>query len=93
MKLTPYKDAIKMAKEKIDEALAPARTRKAKKQAELEIAKLDERIATIQAEIEEETSKKDLNFECIIDKLDTLGLAERKLKQFEKIILEMFPDE
>ena len=49
MKLKPYKEILKMAKEMIDETLAPVRAMRAKKQAELEVAKMDEKIATHEA--------------------------------------------
>ncbi len=95
MKLTPYRKLLTMAKEAVDAALAPVRANAAKKSAELEIAKLDERIATLQSEVDCACAKKpdELNFETIIKKLDDLALAERRRKQFEKIVNEMFPVE
>lgn len=92
MKLTPYKKLLTMAKEAVDTALAPVRARAAKKQAELETAKLDEKIATLESEITQECSKKDLDFEAIIRKMDDLALAERRKTQFEKITNELFPE-
>lgn len=92
MKLTPYKKLLTMAKEAVDIALAPVRSRAAKKQAELETAKLDEKIATLESEITQECSKKDLSFETIIRKMDDLALAERRKAQFEKITEELFPE-
>lgn len=80
-----------MAKEAIDASLAPVRSRAAKKQAELEMAKLDERIATLESELTAACSSKQLNFETIITKLDDIALAERRRNQFEKIVAEMFP--
>ncbi len=82
MKLTPYKKLLTMAKEAVDASLAPVRARAAKKQAELEMAKLDEKIATLESEINQECAKKDLNFDAIIRKLDDLALAERRKAQF-----------
>lgn len=92
MKLTPYKKLLTMAKEAVDASLAPVRARAAKKQAELEMAKLDEKIATLESEINQECAKKDLNFDAIIRKLDDLALAERRKAQFEKITNELFPE-
>jgi hypothetical protein len=92
MKLKPYKEYLKMAKEAIDETLAPVRANKARKQAELEIAKLDEGIATKEAKISELCTEKDLNFSKIIDEQDSLALQVRRKKQFEKIVDELFPD-
>lgn len=90
-KLTPYTKLLKMGKEAVDAALAPVRSHSAKKKAELEMAKLDERIATIESELTTACSEKDINFDKIIEKLDEIALAERRKGQFEKIIEEMFP--
>lgn len=91
MKLTPYKKLLTMAKEAVDTALAPVRANAAKKQAELEMAKLDERIATLQSELTTVCSQRDVDFNKIIEKLDDIALAERRKAQFEKIVSEMFP--
>jgi hypothetical protein len=93
MKLSPYKEILKWSKEKIDESLAGVRAHKAKKQAELEIAKLDESIATKEAHIKEVCSDKEIDFGKLIQSLDELALMERKRKQFQKIISELFPDD
>ncbi len=93
MKLTPYKQILKMAKEKVDETLAPIRAQRAKKQAELEVAKMDEKIASQEAKIQEICSQKEVNFDTLISAQDELALMERRKKQFQKIIQEMFPDE
>jgi len=92
MKLRPYKEYLAMAKEAIDETLAPVRARKAKKQAELEIAKLDEGIATKESKIQELCTEKELDFAKIIDEQDKLALQIRRKKQFQKIIDELFPE-
>ena len=92
MKLKAYKEILRMTKEVIDDALAAPRAHRAKKQAELEIAKLDEQIATTEAKIHELCSQKDLNFDSIIAAQDDLALKERRKKQFDKIIGEMFPE-
>ena len=92
MKLPAYKDVLRMAKEKVDDALAPVRAMRAKKQAELEMAKLDEEIATQTAKIHEICCEKEINFSTLIDKQDQLALTERKKKQYQKILDEMFPE-
>lgn len=91
MKLTPYKKLLTMAKDAIDATLAPVRAHSAKKKAELEQAKLDERIATLESEINQACAEKELDFDKIIEKLDELALAERRKGQFDKIIEELFP--
>lgn len=92
MKLPAYKDVLQMAKEKIDDTLAPVRVHRAKKQAELEMAKLDEEIATQTAKIHELCCQKEINFSSIIDMQDKLALSERRKKQYGKILSEMFPE-
>lgn len=92
MKLTAYAELLVMGKEALDKALAPKRARAVRKQGELEAAKLDERIATLENEVNELASKKEVHFESIINKLDELALAERKKKQFNDILEQMFPN-
>lgn len=93
MKLTPYKQLLAMGKDAVRATLAVPRAFAAKKQAELEMAKLDERIATLENEINERSSADNINFGSIIDLLDDIALAERRKAQFAKIIEEMFPTE
>jgi hypothetical protein len=92
MKLTPYKELLKMGKEAIAITLAPMRAHSAKKKAELEVAKLEERVATLHSELNQLCSESDLDFDKIIKKLDDIALVERRKKQFDKIIEEMFPE-
>jgi len=93
VKLKPYKEILKMAKEMIDETLAPVRAMRAKKQAELEVAKMDEKIATHEAKIQEICTEKDINFDKLISAQDELALMERRKKQFARIIEELFPED
>ena len=92
MKLVSYSEALKMGKEKLKEALIPIRVSRAKKQAELEMCKLDEKIAVKEASLHEECCKENVDFPRIIEMQDELGLLERKRKQYASIIEEMFPD-
>ena len=89
--LKPYKDILKMAKEQVDALLVPVRTMRARKQAELEVAKLDEQLASQEAQVHELCAVKELNFHAIIQAQDTYALTERRRKQFIRIIQEMFP--
>lgn len=92
MKLKPYKEMIQMANDKVKEALAPVRAAKAKAQAILEIAKLNEKIAVLENSINEMCYADEINFHNLIDKQDELALLERKKKQLTKIVDELFPD-
>lgn len=93
MKLKPYAELLVMGKEALDKALAPTRAKSVRKQGELEAAKLEEKIATLETEITELSSKKEVNFTALIDKMDELALAERKQGQFKVILEQMFPIE
>lgn len=92
MKLKSYKEYLKMGKEEIEHTLAPMRANKAKKQAELEIAKMEEKIASAEQKINELCTKQELDFNAIISAQDELCLMERRKKQLEKIIEDMFPE-
>ena len=93
MKLMSYKEALKLGKEKLKETLIPLRVNKARKQAELEMCKLDEKIATKEARIQEACCQEEVNFSSIIEMQDDLSLLERRRTQYEKILNEMFPVE
>lgn len=82
-----------MTAEAIDKSLAPVRARSQRLKGELEVAKLEERIAHLEKRINEECAKKELNFDTIIDMLDDLALTERKYEQFKLVIEELFPTE
>lgn len=93
MNLPTYSEALKMGKEKIKEALIPVRVKRAQKKAELEMLKIEEELATKEAEISEACCKDDVDFPKIIKLQDEIGLLERRMKQYQKILDEMFPDE
>lgn len=90
-KLKPLKEVLAMTKDALQEALAPIRARKIRSQAETEMAKLDEKLVTLESQITEECSKESINFDSIIRKLDEYGLTERRIKQFKKILTDLFP--
>lgn len=93
MKLPRYKDVLKYSKEKIQEALAPIRAQQAKKSAELEIAKLEEKIANAESRIHEICAEHPLDFNKLILAQDEVALVHRRKKQLEKIIVELFEEE
>ena len=92
MKLPAYKDVLKMNEGLVKKTLAPVKAARARKQAELEMCKLDEDIATREMAILEMCFKNDIDFGWLIDMQDSLALSERKKGQYKKIINEMFPE-
>lgn len=91
MKLKPFAELIAMSKEKFDEAMAPIRARKVRSQADLEIAKLDEKLISLETKIHELCATKDINFSKVIDLMDEHALVERRKGQLDQIVKDLFP--
>jgi len=92
MKLTPYADLLKMGKEALEAIKAPLRAREMKKQAELEMLKIEGKQVELQAKLDELASAYPVNFAAIIETGDELALIERRMKQYDDIIKQMFPE-
>ena len=92
MKLKPFKEIIAMTQELKDKALAPIRARQVQSRAELEMSKLDEKIVSLEASIQELCALKEIDFDKLIRSMDELALAERRKRQYEKILAELFPE-
>lgn len=93
IKLKPLKKLLAMSKEKLDETMAPVRARQVKSKAELEMAKIDEKLISSEAKIYELCIQKEINFDSIIKEMDDHALNERRQQQFQKILDELFPEE
>ncbi len=85
-----YEDILSMNTADRDTELVGVRVDRAKKKAELEIAELNEKIATMKAAINEACMQVDINFHDIIAKQDQLCVYERKHRQFNDIVSQMF---
>ena len=92
MKLLSYSEALKMGKEKLQECLIPVKVNKARKQAELEMCKIDESIATKQAKLHDVCGSEEVDFKKIISLQNDIALEERTRTQYEQILKEMFPE-
>ena len=91
MKLKPLAEILAMTKEKLDESLAPMRARQVRAKAELEVAKLEEKAVTLEREVAELCSKKDIDFTSVTDKLDEHDLNARRMTQLKGIVADLFP--
>jgi len=92
MKLKPFKDLLKMGKERVEQSLAPVRALQAMKQAEVKIAEMEEKIITQESKVQEIASAHPVDYDQMIKALDELAIMARRKKQLEKIKNEMFPD-
>lgn len=90
-KLKPFAEMLAMSKEKLATALAPIRARKVRSQAELEMAKLDDEMVRLEAALQEQCAKEDISFPTLLDNLDKMALLERRKKQYDKVLSELFP--
>jgi len=90
--IKPFKEVLAMTKEKIDEALAPVRARGAKAKANLEVSRIEESMISLETEIHNLCAEKELNFDEIVDKMDSYALKERKLTQIKKLVDDLFPE-
>jgi hypothetical protein len=91
MKLKPFAEIIALSKEKLAESLAPIRARKVRSQAELEMAKLDDELVRLEADIQEQCAKEEISFPGLLDKLDKVALLERRKAQYESVLEQLFP--
>lgn len=91
MQLRPFKELIAMSKENLDEAMAPIRAKQVKSKAELEMAVIDGELLTLEREIHEMCIEKDIDFKLLCKKMDNFGLLERRKKQYQKILSQLFP--
>ena len=89
--LKPFRELVALSKEKLDEALIPLRVRAAKAKAEGEVIKMEESLIKLETCINEMCAQMELNFVSITDKIDEYELTERRLKQIQQLVAELFP--
>ena len=85
-----YKDFLKAGKEKLDELKIPFQVRKASKQLEKEIIEIEEKIATMELDIQEAKGEHPFNLDKILNAIDNKAIQERKLKQANELMKELF---
>lgn len=90
-KVKSFREVLTMSKEALDETLAPIRARSAKAKADLYSSKLEETMVGLEREITELCTSKELDFDKVISKIDQYELAERKVKQVNALIADLFP--
>lgn len=91
--MKPYKELVAMTKEAVDTLLNPLRVRAAKAKAEGELVKLEEKMITLEKEINELCTKKELDFNLIGDKMDAYDLTERRLNQIKSLVDALFQED
>ena len=91
MKLKPFVELIRMTKENLDEALAPARAKRLESRIGVSIAEVEEKKLLLEQEIFEMFTDKNVDLEKALDKMDEVALSERRIEQFKLLRKELFP--
>ena len=92
MVLQSYQKLLAMGKEAVEAAKIPSRAKQTQKQGELEVLKLEEKIATLEAEVEAMQMQYPLEWGELIDKTDQLALVERRHKKLGEALSQLFPE-
>lgn len=86
------KELLSVGKEALEAIKLPFKIRSERKQLEQWILEKEIAIAELEYRIQEAKGSKDLNVDCILDKIDDLELLQRRLKQGEDLMLELFDE-
>jgi len=85
-------ELLKMAEAGIKAVKLPFKLKKEKKNLESWILDYEEKIATLEQEITDLKCKEEMSVDDILDKQDELELAERRLKQGQALMEELFSE-
>lgn len=83
-------DFIKMGKEALDALQAPFKERKDEKNLEAWIIDREQKIAELDNKIQELKGASEFSVEKILEAIDDLALEQRRLKQGEDLLKELF---
>ena len=84
------KELLRLAEAGIKEVKLPFKLRKEEKQLESWVLDYEEKVATLEAEITELKCEEKLDVDKILDKVDDMELAQRRLKQGQELTIELF---
>lgn len=88
-----YNEVLKLAKDKINEVMAPLRAKEMKKKAELKIAELESKLAEEDQKVQEIASQYPIDFDKLLKALDERDWVQRRTEQLLEIIEKLFADE
>ena len=86
-------ELLKMGEDAIKAVKLPFKIRKEKKSLESWVLDYEEKVATLESEINDCKADENLNVDRILDKVDDLELAQRRLRQGEELMKELFDGE
>ena len=85
-----YKQLLELGKEAIADIERPFKVRKEQKNLEMEIIKLEQQLAKDDLTLTEQKSANPIDWNKLIDAIDSKELNERKLKQLKNLEQELF---
>jgi len=88
-----YKELISKGKEAIAALELPFKVKKEKKNLEMKILELEQKISKDELTIQEQKSASPINWDTLIDAIDDNGLNLRKLTQLQDLEKELFGEE
>ena len=83
-------ELLKMGEDALKAVKLPFKIKKEKKNLESWILDYEEKVATLEQEISDLKSDENMNVDKILDKVDECQLAERRLKQGQDLMKELF---
>jgi len=87
-----YQELLSKGKEAIAALELPFKVKKEKKNLEMKILELEQQIAKDELTIQEQKSSCPINWDKLIDAIDSKSLNDRKLKQLKELETELFND-
>lgn len=83
-------DLLKMGEDALKAVKLPFKLKKEKKNLESWVLDYEEKVATLDQEITDLKSDENMSVDKILDKVDEKELAERRLKQGQELMKELF---
>lgn len=91
--IKPFKELVALTKEGVDAALAIPRAKLAKISFDKERAELEEQKISGENKLVKLCTEKEPNVKLILDTVDDIAIAERRIEQIDAIIAKLFPTE
>ena len=85
-----YKDLLKLGKDAKADIERPFKVKKEQKKLEMKILELEQQLAKDELTIQEQKSNYPVNWDELLDAIDSKTLTERQLGQLQELETEMF---
>lgn len=86
-----YADLVKLTKDQLRDTFAPMRAREMRLEAQTRVAKLESQIAEAEQKVVELGSTYPINFDAVLEAMDSCAILRRRQEQFNLLIKDLFP--